>query len=296
MKRWLPMADSGCNRLAVSMVVHRWCEQDIYPALETLGRSLQLAQAQGLVDDVALYVLYNGELELDSVAHSQKLSGVFPFRLEVLPVLINGGYGKANNLLLETLSEQQFDAVLVMNPDVVIDDQALSKMLWRLSGDPSCGLVVPRLLDPESNRDVYGCKRYPSLAVLATRQFRVLQRFSVLLRLNARYEYRDQQPNGEHRGVELCSGCFMLARMRFWKEMDGFDSRYFMYFEDFDLSLRGAAQGWAHVYEPGAIVHHSGGGAARKPLRHRWWFVRSAFRFFMSHGWRIWRVGKVSDR
>ena len=180
-----------------------------------------------------------------------------------------------------------------MNPDVVVSKQAVPRMLWRLSGDPSCGLVVPRLLAPDTGRDVYGCKRYPSVAVLAVRQFRFLQHLPALLRLNARYEYRDRQPEWEHRGVELCSGCFMLARMRFWQDLGGFDTRYFMYFEDCDLSVRAAARGWVQVYEPGAVVHHSGGGAARKPLRHRWWFVRSAFRFFMRHGWRFWRVGKA---
>jgi len=81
--------------------------------------------------------------------------------------------------------------------------------------------------------------------------------------------------------------------MRFWQDLGGFDTRYFMYFEDFDLSVRAAARGWVQVYEPGAVVRHSGGGAARKPLKHRLWFVRSAFRFFMRHGWRFWRVGKA---
>ena len=287
------MADLGCRRLAISLVVHHWREAEIHPAVETLGRSLVAAREQGLLDEAALFIVYNGESALDCEGCSRELAGFFPFRVEILPVQANGGYGKANNLLIQSIASQPFDAALVMNPDVLVSEQAMPCLLWRLSEDPSCGLVVPRLLSPGSDRDVHGCKRYPSVAVLATRQFKFLQRVPALLRLNARYEYRERRPEWAHRGVELCSGCFMLARMGFWQDMGGFNTRYFMYFEDFDLCLRAADKGWVHVYEPAAVVRHSGGGAARKPLRHRWWFVRSAFRFFMTHGWHLWRVGKA---
>lgn len=288
------MADLSCRRLAVSLVVHHWCESDLYPAVKTLGESLIVAREQGALDEAALFLVYNGRSPLDLDSRSRDLAELFPFPVEILPAQENRGYGRANNLLLESIALQPFDAVLVMNPDVVVERDAVSRMLWRLSGDPSCGLVVPRLLDPVSGRDVFGCKRYPSIAVLATRQFRPLQKFPSLLRLNGRYEYRDRRPEWVHRGVELCSGCFMLARMNFWQDLGGFDARFFMYFEDFDLSVRAAQRGWVQVYEPGAVVRHAGGGAARKPLRHRWWFVCSAFRFFMTHGWRLWRVGKSS--
>jgi len=59
-----------------------------------------------------------------------------------------------------------------------------------------------------------------------------------------------------------------------------------MYFEDYDLSLRiGREAGVAYVPEA-RIVHH-GGDAARKGWRHVGWFVRSAWRFFSRHGWKL---------
>jgi hypothetical protein len=66
----------------------------------------------------------------------------------------------------------------------------------------------------------------------------------------------------------------------------GFDPRYFMYFEDYDLSLRIAAQGTV-AYEPAMRIVHHGGEAARKGWRHVGWFVRSAWRFFSRHGWKL---------
>ncbi|MEQ5833678.1 glycosyltransferase [Marinobacter sp. NFXS9] len=286
------MADLFCKRLAVSLVIHHWREEEVGRSVTTLGRSLLAARESGLLDEAALFILYNGSEPVNLQAQVAILARTFPFGIDAFQAQENGGYGKANNLLLEKIASRAFDTTLIMNPDVIVSEMAMPRLLWRLSGDPGCGIIVPRLLDPEAGYDVYGCKRYPSLSVLAVRQFPFLQRFRVLRRLNDLYEYRDRLPEWEHRGVELCSGCFMLARTDFWVSLGGFDTRYFMYFEDFDLSVRATKMGWVQVYEPGAIVQHAGGGVSGKSLEHRWWFVCSAFKFFRRHGWRLFRVGK----
>ena len=41
------------------------------------------------------------------------------------------------------------------------------------------------------------------------------------------------------------------------------------------------------AYVPGARIVHHGGEAAAKGLRHIAWFVRSAWRFFATHGWKL---------
>lgn len=62
-------------------------------------------------------------------------------------------------------------------------------------------------------------------------------------------------------------------------------SDYFLYFEDFDLSLRAGRLGLS-AYCPGMARPAFGGGVARKGWRHIACFARSAARFFNTHGWR----------
>ena len=138
----------------------------------------------------------------------------------------------------------------------------------------------------EDGRMQYLCKRYPSLWVLFLRGFapeRMRRRHAAALEA---YEMRDVI--GEHflSGVPLASGCFMLVRTELLRRVGGFDPRYFMYFEDYDLSLRIGRE--AHVaYVPQARIVHHGGEAARKGARHVGWFVASAWKFFARHGWRF---------
>jgi GT2 family glycosyltransferase len=78
----------------------------------------------------------------------------------------------------------------------------------------------------------------------------------------------------------------MVIRGDALRQVGGFDDRYFMYFEDFDLSMRLRELGRV-VYAPRVSVVHHGGYAARKGLRHVLYFMRSGIRFFGQHGWRF---------
>ena len=84
----------------------------------------------------------------------------------------------------------------------------------------------------------------------------------------------------------LLGGCFLLVEARTLKAVNGFDERYFLYFEDFDLSIRIGKLGKL-AYVPGVRITHSGGHTASKGLWHIWNFLISGIRFFSTHGWRF---------
>ena len=279
--------------LVVSVVVHEWCESELARALVALEASLGLAHEDGRLASATVCVLYNGDEAMDEAQARAQLSQWLSWPLALAAMPDNRGYGAGNNAVLQDAQRRaRTDAVLVMNPDAVLEPGAISAMLWRMANDPACGLVAPRVLCKDGAHDRCGCKRYPSVMVLLARLFPVLQRLGRVRALNARYEYRDMRPDWPQRDVELCSGCCLLASMALWRELKGFDARYFLYFEDFDLSLRARYRGRVNLYEPAARVRHAGGSVACKDWRHRWWFIRSAWRFFTAHGWRPWRVGR----
>ena len=88
------------------------------------------------------------------------------------------------------------------------------------------------------------------------------------------------------RDVPIASGCFMFARRDVLAEIGGFSPEYFLYFEDYDLSLRLRRRSEIAYVSRVRIVHH-GGEAARKGYRHVRLFFASALRFFRTHGWKI---------
>jgi GT2 family glycosyltransferase len=85
--------------------------------------------------------------------------------------------------------------------------------------------------------------------------------------------------------VPMMSGCFMLVRRNAVDATGGFDPGYFLYFEDFDWSVR-LNRVTQSAYVPSVRIVHHGGGASRKGWRHVVEFAKSAVRFFNKHGWK----------
>ncbi len=52
-----------------------------------------------------------------------------------------------------------------------------------------------------------------------------------------------------------CGAAVLLSR-RYLDEVGRFEDRFFLYYEDFDLSWRGRAEGWRYLYVPGSVVRH----------------------------------------
>lgn len=199
----------------------------------------------------------------------------------VLQAAANLGYGAGHNMALE---QGVSDCHLVLNPDIVTDSRALAVGLGYLREHPQVVLVCPRgeLAD---GSPAYLSKRMPSVLVLALRAFAppwLQARFSARL---AAYAMHDVHAAGRPAAVPLASGCFMLVRGAVLRRVGGFDPAFFLYFEDYDLSLRLAALGDLH-YLPEMRVRHYGGETARKGLRHVAYFLRAGLRFFHRYGWR----------
>lgn len=198
----------------------------------------------------------------------------------------NVGFGRGHNACRPPTGGA--DLHLVLNPDVQLDRDALAAMVDFLRAHPDVVAVAPDGRTPEGGRD-YLCKARPSVLVLALRAFAPMWMRKPFTSLLARYELRHAVDQGRTLwDVPLISGCCMLIRGEAWDRCGGFDGRYFLYFEDYDLSLRLARFGRV-VWLPAARIVHFGGGAARKGRRHVNWFVRSMVRFLNDHGWRwVW--------
>ena len=252
-------------------------------ALRSLAGAIEGAQQRGLVSSARVFVVDNGDAS--SLRISQEAARAFSASdsaLELVHGHGNVGYGRANNLVLPRIDS---DFHLVMNPDVELDAEAIAVGIETLQSDARIGLVAPDVRGSGGERQ-YLCKRYPSVWVLFLRGFApaaLRRRFAATL---DRYEMRDVLDARACAPVPLASGCFMLVRTALFRALGGFDPRFFMYFEDYDLSLRLGREAQLQFVPEARIVHH-GGEAARKGPRHVSWFLRSAWRFFATHGWKL---------
>lgn len=279
---------SGERRLDVSLVYYHSDLAVLRRTLASLRLALRAAREADLLDRATVWLVDNGSddpASLDRLA-TDALEGEGEDDWIALTILRghgNVGYGAGHDLALGGEGGRWH---LVLNPDVEMDPDALVEGLRFLEARPAVGLITPRAVDDEGRR-LFLCKRYPGLLVLGLRGFapeRLRRPFQALL---DRYEMRDLSEHEAATGIPIVSGCFMLARADVLRSLGGFSPRYFLYFEDFDLSLR--LRRVAEIaYVPAVRIVHLGGEAARKGLKHQRLFARSALTFFNTHGWKLW--------
>ncbi|KVU36083.1 glycosyl transferase [Burkholderia ubonensis] len=274
------MMSGRSERLSVSVVVYRPDVAVLGRTLESLGVACSETRKVRPGFAVDLFVVDNGGLpDIDRDLAALDAAGI-------RPVIVSGqgnvGYGRGHNFAIERAGS---DYHLVLNPDIDIERDALTQALRFWDAHPDVGLLTPRINDGDGHLQ-YLCRRYPTLLDLVVRGFmpaRFRRFFSARL---SRYEMRDLIND---RDVvwdpPIVSGCFMLFRTALLKRLGGFDPRYFLYFEDYDLSLR--THDLARVvYAPSVRVAHYGGGASRKGIAHIRMFAASAFKFFNRFGWK----------
>jgi GT2 family glycosyltransferase len=275
--------------LLVSIVSFRSNTTQLVLTLTSLAKTLTDAHESGLLDRAHVVIVDN-----DSAPPSDPhlLPDIF-FELpwcETTTLSGHGniGYGAANNLAFEKFARTgDYEFFLVLNPDVIQEVGCITSALTHFDSNTSTALISP-VATNTLGKPISLLKRYPSVLVLALRGFAPSFLRKLFEQRLARYETRG---TGDPAFYESCaaatiaSGCFMFMRSSTFIRSGKFDAGFFLYFEDFDLSLRLSKLGViSRVTE--CRITHDGGNAAGKGPAHILMFVRSAYRFFHKHGWR----------
>ena len=178
----------------------------------------------------------------------------------------NLGYGAAINAAVAKLPPH-YEWILVSNPDVELREGSLDVLVTDGDADPSVGCVGPTILT--SHGEVYPSAR--SVPSLRTGVGHAL--FAGVWPANP-WTRRYKQDGGTYqvaRDAGWLSGACILIRRSVFDEVGGFDDGYFMYFEDVDLGFRVGGAGYRNVFEPRAVVVHSGAhstsGDSRRMIR-----------------------------
>jgi GT2 family glycosyltransferase len=155
----------------------------------------------------------------------------------------------------------------------------MAKMIEFMDCNPDVGLCMPMLVGPSGEMQ-YCCRRSPLLLDYLS-QIVAPRTWGRRRRSNLEMRSRDYHQPMEARCL---SGCFMLFRSEVLRRLEGFDERFFLYFEDFDLSMRSSLVA-KNVYFPSAHVVHERQSAHRNSWRLKAIFARSALRYFSKWGW-----------
>jgi N-acetylglucosaminyl-diphospho-decaprenol L-rhamnosyltransferase len=171
----------------------------------------------------------------------------------------NAGYTAAINQGIRM--SEEFDYLLLLNPDIKMPESVISILLAELERFPDTGLVAPQMRFP-NNVIQPSCRRFPHVRDLF---------FEWLPERLARHVpglkqgwKMDDFDHCSSREVEQPMGAFLLLRRQVLKQIGLLDERFFMFFSDVDFCRRVLEHGWKIRFCADAFVFHTKGASIRK--------------------------------
>jgi len=167
-------------------------------------------------------------------------------------------FAKGNNVGIRA-SEGEY--VLILNPDTIIHDGTLDKMVEFADKHPRAGAFGCRVLNVDGSNQEYA---RPLSSILSewiqTFRLKLLAYFSDSLHPGIYVRWKGDT----ERTVGWLAGCFILIRGDLLKRLGGFDEQFFYYYEDQDLCCRVWNAGYSIIYTPEMTITHLGGQSTLK--------------------------------
>ncbi len=171
------------------------------------------------------------------------------------------------------------DLILFLNPDTRLFDDSLALPLAHLA-EPAharTGIAGIQIID-EAGRVARSCARFPTVRHFACQALAIDRLLPGLGHAMREWDHADSRP------VDQVIGAFFLIRRGLFEQLGGFDERFFVYFEEVDLSLRAHKAGWRSMYFADARAFHKGGGTSDQiKARRLFYSLRSRLAFGRKH-------------
>jgi GT2 family glycosyltransferase len=261
------MIEHNLNYTISILIVNYKSEKFLVPCLSSIRFNRDNINYEGIIID-------NG-----SDSDIQKLIQKFPL-FKLIKNDKNFGFSFAVN---QGIKSSNGKYIFLLNPDTVIGNQSITKLIAFLDENPDVGIVGVKVFDKDGKTVQLSCRSFPSFNTV------LFNRYSLMTKLfpKNKWSVKYLLANWDHsylREVDWVSGCCMVLRREMLNQIGLLDTRFFMYNEDVDICLRAKKNQWRVFYFPEFDVKHHIGGSSnllKKQMiieRHR-----SIWRFYKKH-------------
>ena len=182
------------------------------------------------------------------------------------------GFGANHNQAFKYCNTEYF---CVLNPDIALTQDPFAEILQTLN-DPQVGCAYPMQIRSDGSA-------LDSERELAS-PWSIVKRHLPFIGQRLRLQVTQAQAQG-NKPVHWVNGACMVFRSDVFRQLGGFDERYFMYGEDVDICLRLQLAGYKLARADATVVHDTQRRTLRD-MRHFAWHVRSLLRLWGSDAYR----------
>lgn len=259
--------------LSISIVVYKKYD-DVLLAIDSIERCTDQSLSK------RIYIVDNSCYADDNHYKQTFLKTLLKYEdVEYLDARKNIGFGKGHNFVLPKL-DSDFHAIV--NPDVILYSETFLPLVDFLETHPDVGMTAPMLTD-----------EYNNVQNVFRRQLTVVDLFCRYVHfcgpLRKRLDYHTMADVDKTNDFEcpFIQGSFLVVRTKLFKDLKGFDERYFMYAEDADL-CKSFSKKSKVVVHPAVKVVHKWERASHASFKLMRIHAISLVKYFLKWGVKIW--------
>lgn len=185
------------------------------------------------------------------------------------------GFGANNNEVFHyaelKLSMTENDHFLVLNPDVEVDNSTINKLLVQSTADKCAISTINLFRNREMTEYDNSIRHFPSL----------LNPIKSIFGFKRNDQY-DKRKIVTAKTIDWAAGSFLLFQYKIFKKLQGFDEKYFMYFEDVDICKRASKSNDLVTYYPQFKGLHLAQFSNRKLFsKESLYYIQSTITYFL---------------
>ncbi|MEX2007772.1 MAG: glycosyltransferase family 2 protein [Candidatus Levyibacteriota bacterium] len=173
----------------------------------------------------------------------------------------NLGFAEGHNVGIRYALSAGADYVIILNNDTELSKNFVYEMVQAAEKDPKAGIVGPKIYFAkgfEYHKERYSPKDLGKIFWYAGGEME----WKNVIGYHRGVDEIDKGQYSETCETEYVSGCCMLITKKTLEKVGMFDKKYFLYYEDNDLSQRTRKRGIKILYAPKAVIWHKNAGSA----------------------------------
>lgn len=257
-----------------------------YQSSRTIGLALKAARRCSSAQLLNVVIVDNNSTDTTRNIIESEMSWVHPVFSDK-----NNGFGRGCNIGSQAVNSPY---TIFINPDAIVEPEALRTMLQFMINHPAVGIVGPAIVEGETERNkklqITGKRPTPWTILSAAVPY-----------LNRRSDSRPIVPGSIPFRTGWVCGAVLMIRTDLFKKLNGFDPRFFLYWEETDLCKRVEDMGF-EVWALGtAVAHHVGGASSNDDeakiegsiAKH--YFQSRYYYMIKHHGWLAATIAEVFE-
>lgn len=185
-------------------------------------------------------------------------------RIKVVEINKNVGFAGGCNA---GVKKTQGEILCFLNPDTEIVSENISEIVSEFKKNDKVGIIGPKIIEKSGKIQKWIAGKELNLKKILKNNLGIIEDKKIWL-------------SEKKQKVAWVTGAVLFARRNLFEKINGFDEKFFMYFEDIDLCKRIGESGFEILFFPTFTVQHLGGGSVKNRLVQKKAYYKSQDYYF----------------